>query len=186
MIYWELLWAFLKIGVFSFGGAYGSIPLIREVVMSYGWVSEELFIYFVAVSESTPGPIMVNLATYIGSSQAGFFGAVLATTGVVLPSFIVILIIARLMKNFIKNRHIQAVLGGIKSCFIGLVMAMGAYLIINNIASSARQGSVAWQTPLMTAALLTLSFGYQIFRKKDFPPVLLIVVSAGMGLLLFS
>ena len=75
MIYLELLLGFLLVGCFSFGGAYGAIPLIKEVVMSYGWLSEDMFAYFVAVSESTPGPIMVNLATYIGSSQGGFFGA---------------------------------------------------------------------------------------------------------------
>ena len=79
MIYLDLLIGFLKVGCFAFGGAYGAIPLIRDVVMSYGWLSDEMFTYMVAVSESTPGPIMVNLATYIGSQQGGFLGAVLAT-----------------------------------------------------------------------------------------------------------
>ncbi len=67
----DLFLGFLRVGCFSFGGAYGAIPLIRDVVMSYGWLDEETLIYFIAVSESTPGPIMVNLATYVGSSQAG-------------------------------------------------------------------------------------------------------------------
>ena len=93
MIYLDLLIGFLKVGCFSFGGAYAAIPLIREVVLSYGWVSEEMLTDMIAVSESTPGPIMVNLATYIGSSQAGFPGAVLATLAVVLPAFVIILLI---------------------------------------------------------------------------------------------
>ena len=76
MIYLELLLAFLKVGLFSFGGAYGAIPLIRDVVLSHGWMSEEYLTYMIAVSESTPGPIMVNMATYVGSAQAVFFGAV--------------------------------------------------------------------------------------------------------------
>ena len=75
MIYLDLFLGFLKVGCFAFGGAYGAIPLIRDVVMSYGWLSDEMLTYMIAVSESTPGPIMVNLATYVGSSQAGFLGA---------------------------------------------------------------------------------------------------------------
>ena len=75
MIYFELLLGFLKVGCFSFGGAYGAIPLIRDVVTSYNWLDEEMLTYIIAVGESSPGPIMVNLATYVGSTQAGFCGA---------------------------------------------------------------------------------------------------------------
>ena len=88
MIYIELFLGFLKVGCFAFGGAYGAIPLIRDVVLTYGWIDEEMLTYMIAVSESTPGPIMVNLATYIGSNQAGFLGAVIATLAVVTPSFL--------------------------------------------------------------------------------------------------
>lgn len=93
MIYWDLFLGFLKVGCFTFGGAYSAIPLIRDVVRSYGWLSDEILTYMIAVSESTPGPIIVNLATYVGNSQAGFWGAVLATLAVVMPSFFVILLI---------------------------------------------------------------------------------------------
>ena len=79
MIHLDLFLGFLKVGCFAFGGAYGAIPLIRDIVMSYGWLSDDMLTYMIAVSESTPGPIMVNLATYIGSSQAGFLGAATAT-----------------------------------------------------------------------------------------------------------
>ena len=85
MTYLELLIGFLKVGCFSFGGAYGAIPLIRDVVMSYGWMNEEELTYMIAVSESTPGPIMVNLATFVGNTQGGIIGAILATLAVVLP-----------------------------------------------------------------------------------------------------
>ena len=86
MIYLDLLLGFLKVGCFAFGGAYGAIPLIRDVVLSYGWLSEESLTYLNAANESTPGPIMVNLATFVGSSQAGFLGAAAATAAVVTPS----------------------------------------------------------------------------------------------------
>lgn len=74
MIYLDLFLGFLRVGCFAFGGAYGAIPLIRDTVLSYGWLDDEALAYMIAVSESTPGPIMVNLATYVGSNQAGFWG----------------------------------------------------------------------------------------------------------------
>ena len=92
MICFDLLIGFLKVGLFAFGGAYGAIPLIRDVVLTCGWLSDDMLTYMIAVSESTPGPIMVNLATYVGSSQAGIWGALIATTAVVLPSFVIILL----------------------------------------------------------------------------------------------
>lgn len=186
MIYLQLLWAFLKVGLFSFGGAYGAIQLIRDVVLSYGWMSDDIFTYFVAVSESTPGPIMVNMATYIGSSQAGFWGAVLATFGVVFPAFAIMLAVVSVMKNFINNKHVQAVLKGIRPCFIGIVLATGIYMVIRNIFGLVYAISVDWQALLITVVLFALSFGYQRIREKDFSPILLIVCSAGMGIALYS
>ena len=99
MIYWQLFIGFLQVGCFAFGGAYGAIPLIRDVVLANGWLTEEKLTYMIAVSESTPGPIMVNLATYVGSSQAGLLGAMISTLAVVLPSFFVILLIMVLLKT---------------------------------------------------------------------------------------
>ena len=130
MIYVELFLGFLKVGLFAFGGAYGAIPLIRDVVMSYGWISDEKLTYMIAVSESTPGPIMVNLATYVGSSQAGFLGAVIATVSVVLPSFLIILLITALLTIVWKNKYVQAILRGLKPCVIGIVSATGIYRTI--------------------------------------------------------
>ena len=103
MIYLRLFWNFFKVSCFTFGGAYGAIPLIRDMVLGNGWISEERFAYMIAVSESTPGPIMVNMATYIGSDQAGFWGSLVATVGVVLPAYLVILLIVCILKNAIKN-----------------------------------------------------------------------------------
>ena len=132
MIYLDLFLGFLKVGCFSFGGAYGAIPLIRDVTLSYGWLDDETLAYMIAVSESTPGPIMVNLATYVGSSQAGLGGAVLATLAVVLPSFLVILLAAAVLKNLLENRYVKAVLGGLKPCVIGIILATGVYMTVHN------------------------------------------------------
>ena len=107
MIFVRLFLTFLKIGAVSFGGGYGMISLIREEVLSHGWLTEEQLLRFIAVSESTPGPIAVNMATFIGASQAGFMGALAATFGVVLPSFVVILLIAALLKKVMKYAGVQ-------------------------------------------------------------------------------
>lgn len=181
MIYLDLLIGFLKVGCFAFGGAYGAIPLIQEVVMSYGWISDEMFAYMVAVSESTPGPIMVNLATYIGSQQAGFLGALLATLGVVLPSFIIILVLTALLKTFLKNPYVQAVIHGIKPCVIGIVLATGVYMIFKNCFLKGGAFSPDFITIAITVALFVVSYYYKKRKKKPLSPIMLIVISAIMG-----
>ena len=99
MIYLKLFLNFLMIGALSFGGGYGMVSLVRETVISNGWLTESEFLNFIAVSESTPGPLAVNMATFIGSTQGGILGSFLATLGVVLPSFVIILLIAAVLKN---------------------------------------------------------------------------------------
>ena len=103
MIYLELFYEFFIIGLFTFGGGYAMIPLIKETVLTNEWLTIDEFYRFVGVCESTPGPIAVNMATYVGSTQGGFLGSICATLGVVLPSFIIILLIAMLLKNFVKK-----------------------------------------------------------------------------------
>ena len=181
MIYLELLLGFLKVGCFAFGGAYGAIPLIRDVVMSYGWLNDEMLTYMIAVSESTPGPIMVNLATYVGSNQAGLPGAVVATLAVVLPSFLIILLVTALLKTALKNRYVQAILRGLKPCVIGIVLAPGVYMVLGNCfgAISAIKANV--QAIMITVLLVVLMSGYKYFTKKKLSPVLLIVISAIAG-----
>ena len=104
-IYLILFFEFFKIGLFTFGGGYAMIPLVREVVLEYGWMSEDAFTNFIGVCESTPGPIAVNMATYVGSSTGGIIGSIMATIGVVLPSMIIIILILTLLKlnNFRVN-----------------------------------------------------------------------------------
>ena len=104
----ELFWAFLKIGAFAFGGAYGAIPLIRDTVLSHGWMDAQMFANLTAVAESTPGPIMVNLATYVGAAEAGLPGALTATLGVVLPSFVLILLVSAAFRSLLGYPAVRA------------------------------------------------------------------------------
>ena len=118
MIYLKLFLNFLMIGALSFGGGYGMVSLVRETVISNGWLTESEFLNFIAVSESTPGPLAVNMATFIGSTQGGILGSFLATLGVVLPSFIIILLIAAVLKNLMKYAGVNAFLSGVRPCVI--------------------------------------------------------------------
>jgi chromate transporter len=186
MIYWDLFVGFLQVGCFAFGGAYGAIPLIRDVVMSYGWLSDEMLTYMIAVSESTPGPIMVNLATYIGSSQAGFLGASIATLAVVLPSFIIILLVTALLKTVLKNRYVQAVLRGLKPCVIGIVLATGVYMVFGNCFGTVSEISVSIYSVIITAILVVLMFAYKKLAKNKLSPIMLIVLSAVAGIAVYG
>ena len=186
MIYLDLFLGFLKVGCFAFGGAYGAIPLIRDVVMSYGWLDDEMLTYMIAVSESTPGPIMVNLATYVGSSQAGFLGAVIATLAVVLPSFLIILLVTALLKTALQNKYVQAVLRGLKPCVIGIVLATGIYMVFGNCFGAISALKVNLRAVMVTAILAASKFGYQHCKKKKLSPILLIVIAAMVGVIVYG
>lgn len=185
MIYLSLFWEFLKIGLFTFGGAYGAIPLIRQCVLTQGWMDDNMFTNILAVSESTPGPIMVNSATYIGASQGGVLGAAVATLGVVLPSFVIILLIARLFAKSIKHRAVQAILKGVKPCIMGVILATGFSMALGIL--TGLPGSFAFDLPscLLFTTLAAVSLLYPKIRKKSLSPILLIVLSAVLGIILY-
>lgn len=186
MIYLKLFLDFFKVSCFTFGGAYGAIPLIRDMVLRNGWISEERFAYMIAVSESTPGPIMVNMATYVGSDQAGFWGSLVATVGVVLPAYLVILLIVSLMKNFIKNKYVQAVLQGLKPCVTGIVLATGVYMVIRNILPLTGGITIDLPGTIITAVLITVMMLYPRVTKKKLSPIVLICFSAVLGILVYA
>ena len=181
MIYIQLFLGFLKVGCFTFGGGYGAVPLIREVVLGNGWLSEEMLTYMIAVSESTPGPIMVNMATYIGSSQAGLLGAAVATFAVALPSFLIILLVSTLLAAALKNRYVQAVLRGLKPCVVGIVLATGLWMTAKNFTSG-----FDIRTLILTALLAAISPLWKKFRKKKLSPITLIAVSAVLGVAVYG
>ena len=184
MIYLDLFIGFLKVGLFAFGGAYGAIPLIRDVVLSYGWLTDEALANMIAISESSPGPIMVNLATFVGASQAGVGGAVLATLAVVFPSFAVILILTAAFKNIIKNKFVQASLRGVKPAVIGIVLATGAFMLVKTLFP---ENSAANLTDLvLTIVLAAIYFLPRRFSKKKLSPIMLIVVSAVLGAAVYT
>lgn len=185
MIFLNLFLAFLKVGAFTFGGGYSAIPLIRDVVLSYSWLSDEQLTYMIAIAESTPGPIMVNLATYVGTSQAGFPGAVIATLAVVLPSFLIIILVTSILKTFLKNKYVQVVLQGLKPCIVGIILSTGVYMTLRHCFSLTGGALVDLRSCTTAALLLGISALYQKRKKKKISPILLIAISALLGILIF-
>lgn len=188
MIYLRLFLVFLELGAVSFGGGYGMISLLREQVIAQGWMTEESFLDMLAVSESTPGPIAVNMATFVGSSQGGVLGALCATLGVVLPAFIIMLIIVTLIRGFLKFPSVQAALGGIRPCVVALICGTAVTLGLKAVFSlSAGNFAFAfdWRAALIIALSAGIAFCTKKFLRKKTSPIILIILSAGLGIIMY-
>ena len=188
-MYLKLFLTFLQIGAFSFGGGYGMISLIREKVLMYGWLTEEELLNMIAVAESTPGPIAVNMATFVGSAQGGFLGALFATLGVVLPSFIIILIIAALIRNLLKYAGVKAFLGGIRPCIVGLILATAITMFMSTVigfCSIDDALAIDFKGIMIFTVLIAISAVAKSLFKKKPSPILMILISAGLGMLIYS
>ena len=176
----ELFWTFFKIGALTFGGGYAMLPLVQAEVAAKGWMGGEALVNFIAVSESTPGPFAVNMATYVGNVMAGIPGAICATLGIVLPSFVIILIVARCFDRFRKSRVVSGCMRGLKPAVIGMI---GAALISvgktvffpNGVFPQAAAQPAFWISAFIFGICALLAF-----RKKH--PILVICLSAALGI----
>ncbi|MCR5055506.1 MAG: chromate transporter [Clostridia bacterium] len=189
MIYLRLFLVFLEIGAVSFGGGYGMISLIREQVISNGWLTESELLDVIAVAESTPGPIAVNAATFIGSKQAGIPGALCATLGVILPSFIIMLLIAALVQGFLKYKGVQAFLSGVRPCVVALILATATTMALS-ILFGIKDVSGGTKTDVKAIVILALlgavtGASKRLFKKKP-SPIIMILISAGFGMAAYS
>ena len=189
MIYLELLLSFLKIGALSFGGGLGMVSLIRDECLGHSWLTEEELLNLIGVAESTPGPIAVNIATFVGASEGGFFGGLLATIGVVLPSFIIITLVAAFLKNLLKKRAISATLGGMRPAIVGLILGMSVILLLNLIFGITTVQS-SFNFDYFGAIILVLvwafAFVFKKIRKKPISPIILIVFSGILGAIFYG
>ena len=177
MIYLELFLTFLMIGTFTFGGGYAMLPLIQEEVAAKGWVDAAALVDFVAVSESTPGPFAINMATYVGSVVGGesvgvwgsILGAFCATMGVVVPSFVVILIVAKCYDKFRQSKAVKGCMSGLKPAVVGLIggaiVSVGATVFF----------PAGWAAAAICAVMAVLSF-------KKVHPIIIICISAALGI----
>ena len=188
----ELFWTFFKIGAFTFGGGYAMLPLVQAAVLDHGWLSEAQIVNFIAVSESTPGPFAINIATYVGSQRGAtlfdgsvmgaVFGAFVATLGVVLPSFIIILIVARFFEKFKNSKTVSGCMSGLKPAVIGLissaVISMGATVFFLSKVSLSVFTTPAFYVSLAIFAASLVA----VLKMKKLSPIYIIVGSAILGI----
>lgn len=185
MIYITLFFEFFKIGLFTFGGGFSMIPLVEETVIKHGWLSESLFYDFIGVCESTPGPIAINMATYIGSTQGGLLGSIVATLGVVLPSFIIILLIASVLKHFTENKYFKSFIKGVQPVVVGLLVSTGLIMLmkaIGVIGSSAT--NINLPSIIIFLLLVAIYFTYKKFFRKKLSAIQIILISAILGIII--
>ena len=189
MIYLELFFTFLKIGIVSFGGGYGMISLIRDDCLAKAWLTDGELLNFIAVSESTPGPIAVNMATFVGSSQGGFWGALLATLGVVLPSFIIILLVATVLSMVLKYSGVKVTLRSFRPAIIGMILATAITMLISVIFSINTMHDSSfqfdWKSLAILCIIVSLSVAFVRIKKKAISPIILIVLSGILGIIFF-
>lgn len=193
MIFLELFWTFFKIGLFTFGGGYAMLPLIQEQVVAHNWLTEEAIVNFIAVSESTPGPFAINIATYVGSQVGGnasggsllftVLGSACTTLGVVLPSFIVILLVARFYSKFKNSHTIEGLMTGLKPAAIGLIASAVVTLSITVFIPSGFSLAIFKSVKFYVSAIIFALCAFLVFyKRKKVPPILVICVSAVLGI----
>ena len=189
MILLRLFWEFFKTGLFAVGGGMATLPFLYDMSARTGWFTESRLADMIAVSESTPGPIGVNMATYVGFETAGVPGAVVATLGLICPSVIIILMIARVLKQFRESKTVDAVFYGLRPCSIALIAAAGLLVArITFLNPSALADSVnfselfRWKEIILAAVLLVMTRVVKPLKKLH--PVVFIAFSAAVGILL--
>ncbi len=179
MIYLQLFLTFLKIGAFTFGGGYAMLPLMQQEVLLNGWMDETSLLNFIAVAESTPGPVAINMATYIGIETAGLLGAVVSTFGVVLPSFLVILLVARFYTKYKESFVVKNCLKGLRPVVVGLiasaVISLGADVFLPYGLSLDALNFTFFTSVIIFALVVYLAF-------KKINPIYLILISSVLGI----
>jgi chromate transporter len=190
MIYLQLFFTFLKVGAFAFGGGYAMLSLIGDSVLKYGWMTEQELLNFVGVETVIPGPIAVNMATYIGYEQGGFLGALLATVGVVLPSFIVILVVAAFIKNLLKYPPVKTFIASMRPALGGLILSVAVTMALTVFfgIDTIKNVSFAFdpRTLVVLAVVVAVPLVWKRFKKKEFSSILLVVISGVLGMVLFG
>ncbi len=185
----DLFLTFLKIGTVSFGGGYAMIPLLTDEVLAHGWLTESEILNFIAVSESTPGPVAINMATFIGASQRGIIGSILATLGVVLPAFFIILLIASVIGGLLKYAGVKAFLNGVRPVVTGLITATGLWLVLSVVISLKNLYTPInfdYKALIIFCLVALTHIIYKKITKKKISPILLILISALLGMILYG
>ncbi len=190
MIYLRLFWEFLKIGLFSVGGGMATLPFLYDLADKTGWFTGAQVADMLAVSESTPGPIGINMATYTGYTVAGVPGAVLASVGIILPGLALVLIITAMLEKFRKNRYVEGAFYGLRPASVALITAAGLLVakitFLDEALLEAYSGGgflslISWKAVILAAVLLVLTRWFKPTKKLH--PVIFIAASAVVGII---
>lgn len=174
MVYLQLLFSFFKIGLFSFGGGYAMIPLIQKEIESHNWLTAKQFIDIIAVAETTPGPIAINSATFVGLKVAGFYGALISTLGVCLPTFFIVVLLSKAVSKFSEHPVMKGMLYGIRPVVLSLILLAAIFVGKTVLFSKDSLLGLDW----ISVGIAFFSFlGVVKFKLH---PILLIVI-AGIG-----
>lgn len=190
MIFLELFGVFFLIGLCTFGGGYAMIPLIQDFVVNrFHWIDETVLTDFIAISESTPGPFAINISTFVGHQVGGVLGSVCATIAVVLPSLIIIIIVAMILKKFMSNKYVKGALKGVQPVVIALISSVTIVLFTKTIFFNNGALLQDYKFDATSLALLLILLGvmfiYKKVYKKNLSPILILVLSAVIGLIAF-
>ncbi len=185
MIYLQLSLSFLKTGLFAIGGGLATLPFLYEISETYGWFSKGDLANMLAISESTPGPIGVNMATYAGFSTAGFPGALVATVSLVLPAFLITLFIAKAMEKYRNNRFVDAAFLGLRPAVVALIFAAFLEVLkvsVLHVEAFLAEEKIGALFNIPALLLMAVLFALQHFCKK-IHPILLVVIGAAAGII---
>ena len=189
MIFLKLFLTFLKIGLVTFGGGYAMLPLIQESAIDNNWLTESEMLDLIAIAESTPGPISINLATFIGAKQGGIFGALVSTLGVAFPAFVFILLISIFIKEVAKNSFLKSVIDKIKPVISALIISVAVAMFLSiffSIKTVYHQASFDYLSLILFVSIITIYCVYYKIRKKEISPIFLIIISGIAGMLMFG
>lgn len=189
MIYLLLFWEFFKIGALAFGGGYAMIAPVQEMVASHNWMDLDTFNKFLGVCESTPGPIAINMATFVGSTQGGILGSLCATLGAILPAFLIMLLLSSVFNKVQNHAVFKATLAGIRPAALGLIVATGVWMVVTlafPVISSTNAQMLDWKAMVIMAILFAIPPLYKKWTDKKISSIGLIGVSAVLGIALYS
>ena len=188
MIFLRLFWEFFKTGLFSVGGGLATLPFLYRMSETTGWFTTSQLADFIAVSESTPGPIGVNMATYVGYSTAGIPGAIIATIGLATPSVIIILLVAKIIEKFRSNKYVDSAFYGLRPCSVGLISAAGLLVVKISLFFFDRFKETGKFTDLFNykaiiLAIVVLLLTRYVKQTKKLHPIVFIGFSALVGII---
>ena len=185
MSYLQLFWEFLKIGLFAVGGGMATLPFLQDLAEKTGWYSQSLITDMIAISESTPGPIGINMATYVGCNVAGFLGGVVATMGEILPAIVIVVTVSRYLEKFRGSKLVDAAFYGLRPAVTGLIAAAG----ISVVQVAMFHFDLYRQTGVLMDAfdlkkIVFFVVAFAAIKKFKLHPVVYIACAAVVGILL--